>query len=198
MLLLDTLFCPDAGINLISVLQLMSKRGVNIIFYPTVTRIQTPGCTFLANIHRGLHLLNPWSNQPCDNIVHASYSIMNPTLQLWHEKMGHLGEQNVKRLQEISTGMARSNNAYPCTDCILGRMKKKPHNKLSPYEEYPLEYIHTDIAGLFPVISYNGCWYWVTFLDNATQLSTTIPITYKSKMFAEFRKFLVKYKQPER
>ena len=139
MLLSDTFFCPDAGINLISVSQLMPKRGVNITFYPTVARIQTPGRTFLANVHRGLYLLNLWSNQPCDNTTHASYSIMDPTLQLWHERMGHLGEQNVKRLQEMLTSMARSNNAHPCTDCILGRMKEKTYNKPSPRGEYPLE-----------------------------------------------------------
>ena len=94
--------------------------------------------------------------------------------------------------------MARSNNAHPCTDCILERMKEKPHNKPSPHGEYPLEYIHTDIAGPFPVVGYNGCRYWVTFLNNATQLSTTIPIAYNNEMFAELRKFLAKYKRPER
>ena len=198
MLLSDTLFCPDAGINLISVSQLMSKSGVNITFHPTVARIQTPERTFLANIHRGLYLLNLWSNQPRDNIAHASYGIMDPTLRLWHERMGHLGEQNVKRLQEMLTGMVRSNNAHSCTDCILWRLKEKPHNKPSPRGEYPLEYIHIDIAGPFLVVGYNRCRYWVTFLDDATQLSTTIPIAYKSEMFAKLRKFLAKYKRPER
>ena len=77
---------------------------------------------------------------------------MDPTIQLWHERMGHLGKQNVKHLQEMSTDIARSNNAHPYTDRILGRVKEKPHNKLSPYGEYSLKYIHTDIAGLFLVV----------------------------------------------
>ncbi len=38
-LLADTLFCPDAGINLISVSQLMPKRGVNVSFHPTFVQI---------------------------------------------------------------------------------------------------------------------------------------------------------------
>lgn len=77
-------------------------------------------------------------------------------------------------------------------------MKKKLYNKPSPCGEYFLKYIHTNIAGLFPVVGYNKCWYWIMFLDNATQLCTTIPITYKSETFAKFHKFLAKYKQPER
>ena len=198
MLLSDIFFCFDAKIKLIFVSQLMLKRGVDIIFHPTVARIQTPGRTFLANIHYGLYLLNFWSNEPCNNTAHASYSIIDPTFQLWRKKMGYLGKQNVKRLQKMSTGMARSNNAHLCTDYILGRMKEKPHNKPLLRGEYPLEYIHTNIAGLFPVVGYNKYWYWVTFLDNATQLSTTIPITYKSEMFAKLRKFLAKYKRPKR
>ncbi len=112
--------------------------------------------------------------------------------------MGHLGEQNVKRLQRMSKGMTKLINAHPCKDCILRRMKEKPHNKSSPHGEYHLEYIHTDIAGPFPVVGHDGCQYWVTFLDDATQLSTTIPITHKSKMFTELQKFLAKYKRPER
>ncbi len=195
MLLADTLFCPDAGINLISVSQLMPKRGVNVSFHPTFAKIQTPGHTFLANIYRGLYLLNLWSNQPHKNTTHVSYSIEDPTLQLCHERIDHLGEQNVKRLQGMSTCMTKLINAHPCTDCILGRIKEKPHNKSSPFGEYPLEYIHTDIAGPFPVVGYNGCRYWVTFLDDATQLSTTIPITNKSEMFTELQKFLAKYER---
>ena len=39
MLLAGTFFCPDAGINLISVSQLMPKRGVNVSFHPTFAKI---------------------------------------------------------------------------------------------------------------------------------------------------------------
>ena len=197
MLLSDTLFCPTASINLISVSQLMPKRGVNITFHATSAKIQTPGRTFLANMHRGLYILNLWSNQHRDKTAHASYSITDPTLHLWHKRMGHLGEQNVKRLQDMSTGMTRPVKATPCTECLLGRMKEKSHNTPSRRGEYPLEYIHIDIAGPFPIAGYNGCQYWVT-LDDATQLSTVIPITTKSKMFDELRKFLSMYKRPER
>ncbi len=98
----------------------------------------------------------------------------------------------------MSKGMTKLINAHPCTDCILGRMKEKSHNKSSPSGEYPLEYIHTAIADQFPVVGYNICRYWVTFLDDATQLSTTIPITHKSEMFTELQKFLAKYERPER
>ncbi len=158
-LLSDTLFWPGAGINLMSVSQLMLKRGVNSTFHPTIARIQTPECTFLANIYCGLYLLDFWYNQLRNNTKHASYSIMNPTLQLWNERIGHFEEQNVKRLQEMLTGMIKPNNNHSCKDCILGRMKEKPYNKPSPCGEYSLKYIHTNITDPFPVVGYNRCQY---------------------------------------
>ena len=112
--------------------------------------------------------------------------------------MSHLGEQNVRRLQDMSTGMTRPVNATSCTECLLGRMKEKPHRTPSRRGEYPLEYIHTDIAGPFPIPGYNGCRYWVTFRDDATQLSAVIHIRTKDQMFDELRNFLSMYERPER
>lgn len=146
----------------------MPKRSVNITFHPTAAKIQTPGRTFLANIHLGLYILNLWANQPRDNAANVSSAITGPTLHPWHKRMGHLGEQNVKRLQQMSTGMTKPTNITPCTECILGRMIEKPHITPSQRGEYLLEFIHTDIAGPFPVKGYNGCQYWVTFLDGTT------------------------------
>lgn len=88
----------------------------------------------------------------------------------------------------MSNGMTKPVSATSCTECLLGRMKEKPHNTPSRRGVYPLEYI--------PQL--HGCRYWVTFLDHATQLSTVIPITTKSKMFDKLRKFLVTYKRPKR
>ena len=194
MLLSDTLFCSNARINLISVLQLMPKRRVNITFHPIVARIQTSGRIFLVNIYRRLYLFKLWFNLPCNNTAHVSYSIMDQIFQLWHEQMGHFRKQNIKRLQEMLINIARSKNAHLCMDCILGRIKEKPYNKPFPRWKYSFKYIYTDIASLFPIVGYNKCWYWVMFLDDATQLSTIIPIIYKSEIFAKFCKFLAKYK----
>lgn len=77
-------------------------------------------------------------------------------------------------------------------------MKEKPHNTPSRCGEQPPEYIHTDIAGPFQIAGYSGCRYWVTFLDDAIQLSTVIPITTKSKIFNELLKFLATYERQER
>lgn len=96
------------------------------------------------------------------------------------------------------TGIIRPVKAISCIECSLERIEEKSHNTPSHCKKYPLEYIHTNIADLFPIANYNSCQYWVTFLDNTIRLSTNILITIMSKMFDKLRKFLSMYKQPER
>src|SRR5436190_24088310 len=99
----------------------------------------------------------------------ASYSISTPWLQIWHERMGHLGEQ------------------------VLGRMKEGPHKVPFKPGTYPLEFIHTDIAGPFPVPGNKGDRYWVTFLDDKTKMAEAYPISKRSEFFQCFRHFLEKH-----
>lgn len=53
MLSSDTLFCPDAVINLISVSQLMPKRGVNIPFTPLLSKSKSPAVPFWPILTEG-------------------------------------------------------------------------------------------------------------------------------------------------
>lgn len=199
MLLSDTLYCPTIGVNLISVSQLLPERDVNITFHREHAKIHAPGRTFIAAQHGGLYLLNMWSaSKPLGSHAYPSYGMQDHGMSLWHERMGHLGEQNLQRLATMSTGMERRPDFCLCKPCVYGRMRESPHKTPSKRGEYPMEYIHTDIAGPLPVTGYDGSRYWVTFLDDYTQLSEAIPIANKSDMFPEFQKFLTKHERPER
>lgn len=61
-----------------------------------------------------------------------------------------------------------------------------------------MEFAHTDVAGPFPVIGFDGSRYWVTFLDDYTQRSEVIPITNKSDVPAELKRYLARNERPER
>ena len=128
----------------------------------------------------------------------ASYSISTPWLQIWHERMGHLGEQNLLKLKGMSYGMSDIPEACLCEACVLGRMKEGPHKVPFKPGTYPLEFIHTDIAGPFPVPGNKGERYWVTFLDDKTKMAEAHPISKRSEFFQCFRHFLEKHERPER
>ena len=44
---------------------------------------------------------------------------------------------------------------YICVPYIQGRIKEKPYKRKFKLGIYSLKFIHTDIAGPFPVIGYN-------------------------------------------
>ena len=71
----------------------------------------------------------------------------------------------------MSHGMNDVPEACLCEACVLGRMKEGPHKVPAKCGTYPLEFIHTDIGGPFPVTGYKGERYWVTFLDDYTKIA---------------------------
>jgi hypothetical protein len=128
----------------------------------------------------------------------ASYSISNPWLQIWHERTAHLGEQNLLKLKEAAHGMKEVPEACLCEPCVQGRMKEVPHKVPAQRGTYPLEFIHTDIGGHFPATGCCGERYWVTFLDDYTQMAEVYPISQKSEFFPCLKNFLERYERPER
>lgn len=147
MLLSDTLYCPTIGVNLISVSQLLPKRGVK-----DHAKIHAPGRTFIAAQHGGLYLFNMWlPSTPSSTHAYPSYGMQDHGMSLWHDRMGHLGEQNLQRLATMSTGMERRLDFCLCEPCVYGRMKETPHKIPAKRGDYPMEYIHIDIAGPLPV-----------------------------------------------
>src|SRR5438045_6192946 len=81
----------------------------------------------------------------------ASYSLSTPWLQIWHERMGHLGEQNLLKLKGMSYGMSDVPEACLCEACVLGRMKEGPIRSLSKLATNQLKLIHTNMQEQFPV-----------------------------------------------
>ena len=110
----------------------------------------------------------------------------------------HRGERNLVRLRAMSMGMNTVPKVCICESCFDGRMREVSHNTASQKGKYPLEFIHTDIAGRFPITGYDGSRYWVTFLGDYFQFSEVVPIAEKSEMFFHLKQFLAKYDRSER
>ena len=80
-----------------------------------------------------------------------AYSSSNdPVQRLWHEHMGHLGVQNLKRLQSMSTGLDLTHIPHEdctCEACLLGHMKDVPHRESLAKNARPYEVIFSDVEG---------------------------------------------------
>ncbi|KAF2395635.1 hypothetical protein EJ06DRAFT_265803 [Trichodelitschia bisporula] len=97
-----------------------------------------------------------------------TYKLSDPNTLLWHDRMGYLGDQNLRKLAQMSHGMLPVKEGCLCEPCALGRMREVPHKTPMERGKYPLEFIHTDIGGPFSEPGHNRSKYWVAFIDDYT------------------------------
>ena len=194
----DVQYSPQAGVNLISFNNLwpfidkMEKLPNGLAF--------TQGRqSFSATIAEDLMTLDMWKDPPCD-FQGTAYSINDPKLRLWHERMGHLSETGLRRLQHIATGMddAQEDGRCMCEPCVMGRMTERPHTGTIAQGRHPLDLISTDVAGPIKVTGHDQSRYWVTCLDDFAQWAEVEPLQHRSQAFSCIRKFIESNELPER
>lgn len=184
----NVLLIPEATENLISV-RYATKRGLNFTF-------AAHGCAISGNGRRlavapciqdaVYYLTGKCERAPANK---ALVSRSKETPQLWHERFGHLGFDNLARLPSMVTGMhttadefkaAASGSQDLCEPCVMGKQHRLPFKPSTSTAARPLALIHTDVCGPLPVTSLGGNNYFVTLLDDYSKLSVVHPIASKS------------------
>jgi hypothetical protein len=57
----------------------------------------------------------------------AKAVIVKPTLNLWHRRLGHLEQENLKRLQDMAMGVnLKEEGLGPCVACFKGKQNRAP------------------------------------------------------------------------
>ena len=193
----NTFYHPMAGCNIISTSQLR-RSGASLAFCSKGITIDYGGTNITAEEKYGLYLLRLWKEEIVPS-PHAfpAYSITEPWLDLWHKRLGHLGEQNLKRLARMSTGMRPLSNGCTCIYCVNAKLREVPHNHSFKRGEYPLEFIHIDLSGRMPK-GRNGEEYWVTIVDDFTAVTDVTSVCKKSELPLAVQRFLEKNERPER
>ena len=151
-LLSNALYYSALGVNLSSMSQLLPKHGVDIAFFYNHAKIRTSERTFTEAQWNGLYPLDiHHPDRQATPLTYISYNISDPNLQIWQDRIRHLGEQNLVRLRAMSTGMNTVSEVCICESCFGRQMREVLHNTIPQKRKYPLEFIYTDIAELFPV-----------------------------------------------
>jgi hypothetical protein len=174
----DCLHAPSAVVNLISVGRLVD-HGFACTFGDSHVTIHTPlkaGRAIcyqhrLTN-HLGVvnikfvHLPESCSSMLCSSpsgCEFLAFAKAPVTRDLWHARFGHAGESAVKLLTSSSTGMSLPAGPFSmCKACIVGKHVQHPHPPSSSHASCPLELVHTDVCGPFPMQTPHGKLY----LDN--------------------------------
>jgi transposase InsO family protein len=115
-----------------------------------------------------------------------------PTLQLAHERMGHLNVRSLLQLQSAGMGVtwngsAKSDSKLQCESCFVG----KAHRAVMPQQAThrataPLELVHSDVCGPMRTTSLSGFRYFVLFVDDCTRFMVVYPLTHKHEVLNRF------------
>lgn len=73
-----------------------------------------------------------------------------------------------------------------CEACKFEKSYKLPFNLSVFHASKPLELVHTDLWGPFPVLSSNGYRYYIAFLDDYSRYTWIFPLTSKGNAFNVF------------
>jgi hypothetical protein len=109
---------------------------------------------------------------------------------IWHERFGHLGEENLVKLKDMTEDLDLRAPPPLCTceACLEGRMTKAPHKGNIAPGRYPDELIHMDTVG--PLRSAkDGSTDFIHFHCDKTKEVECYTMKYKSEALAKFKLF---------
>lgn len=205
LLISGVLHSPGVGVNLLSVDQ-FQNNGVDVrLGVAGFTLQKGSGPLFQTTRHKGFYLMTVWgqilpSGSPSRYAL-ATYGLSDPIMQVWHERMGHLGEGGLQKLERMATGMDLKEpykDTCTCEECVMGCMKECSYNYPTRPGEYPLNLVHTDLCGPFPVMGDHGEFWWITMLCDKTQVSEVMPLKSKKEAPEAFKQYLLRNEHPER
>ncbi|KAJ3701404.1 hypothetical protein LUZ61_005109 [Rhynchospora tenuis] len=185
--LTNVLHVPEITKNLISVSQLALDNDVIIEFSPSHCFVKDQA-THKMLLHgiliNGLYQLVQSPSQ------HQVLQVHQQQLDLWHYRLGHCNFQILDKLKKaklINSGASKCNSE--CYGCNKAKAHKLPFVPSVNKATKPLEVIHSDLWGPAPVLSTNGCRYYVLFTDEFSRFTWLYPCTNKSDVSDIFAKF---------
>jgi transposase InsO family protein len=109
---------------------------------------------------------------------------------IWHERLGHLGEENLVKLKEMAEGLDLQQPPALCTceACLEGRMTRLPHKGHIAPGKYPDELVHMDTVGPLYTAK-RGEAYFIHFHCDKTKEVECYTMKYKSEALAKFKLF---------
>eukprot|EP00731_Ephydatia_muelleri_P005270 Em0002g1446a len=124
----------------------------------------------------------------------ASGFPVNNKINLWHQRLGHLNEHQLKEMasQDLVKGLRIPCNTRMsfCEKCVEGKMARKPFQSVGEIRTTrKLQLVHSDVCGPMPTESIGGSRYFVTFVDDYSRFCRVYFMKRKSEAFDKFKEF---------
>ena len=86
------------------------------------------------------------------------------SLELWHERMGHINKKSISTLQKVVEDISTIKKVNHC--CAKGKLQREPFKSRSSHSEDIFDIVHTDVMGPFEIESIGGSHYICKFIDD--------------------------------
>ena len=110
--------------------------------------------------------------------------------KLWHERFGHLNYRSLQTMckENMVMGLPMvSCRDCVCSGCVLGKHHRDSFDKRASWHtSAPLQPVHNDLCGPLPVVSFFGCKYFLTFIDDFSRRTWVYFLKLKSEFFNMF------------
>jgi transposase InsO family protein len=133
---------------------------------------------------------------PGDTTLGAAFIAERTTslqpMHLWHQRLGHLEKDNLKRLAKMSTGMTMvdDDNTVLCDACVLGKLHAKGAQTPAQRATERAERLHVDLGGpITPMTTMHEAYYLVV-IDDLTRYTWICVMRRKSDTLSELRKLV--------
>ena len=145
------------SINLLFVLALFSK-GCKFHFEKGSCSIYCPNGTHLKT---GIQERNLFCFFMTNHALVTTGSPPKLPIELWHQRLGHLGLENIKRLQDHFTGihLDKTNILTVCKSCLARKQHRTPSHQPPQRAKERLKLIYLDVKGLITPSSARGARY---------------------------------------
>lgn len=174
----NVIYCPELGVNLLS-LGLIVEKGNTFTFKGNKASILNPRGTLLLTgdirdklIYISTNIKSNTTKNINSSDTKQKESINSSiSIDLWHERLGHISNKALLKLKDNTLGNAITNNKEStsienCETCIKAKMTSKISREPSPRSTKYLAKIHVDIGGPISPRTKGGFKYYITFLDD--------------------------------
>ncbi|CAK1599710.1 unnamed protein product [Parnassius mnemosyne] len=139
-----------------------------------------------ANIINNMYRLNtPGGDYACMSEVGEQ------NIFLWHQRMGHLNFDRLKKMPENADHVTFSANtqSLTCVTCKEGKQTRLPFKSEGNRSTVPLQLVHSDICGPMETQTIGSAKYFLTFTNDYTKNVNVYFLSKKSDTLTKFKEF---------
>lgn len=180
----DVMVVPELETNLLSVGAITDNDGIVIFTKKQVVVKHNNKIILKGNkLENGLYTIQLEHNDYESSFL----SNKRKDAILWHERLAHLSESNMKKLVQITDGIDLTykdidNMGGICDICLKSKHVRTTFDNERTKTNNPLDMIHTDVCGLINPETWDGKRYFVSMLDDHTNYLMIYLIRTKSEV----------------